>query len=159
MTRGGTLRGLVGVGLLVALSGSGPAVAVGGGAAGGTAATSMPAVDAATACSSGTRACPIRISFAPGAYSGQGRTQLHGVGSTRWFVVRARAGQSMIVLVEGTGPTRGVVSFPNGRSSGQPGGRVFDGFVLASGDARIRVTESPMGQAWAGPVDVVVVIY
>ncbi len=44
-------------------------------------------------------------------------------------------------------------------ASGQPGGRVFDGTVPVSGDYRIRVTESPMGEAWSGRVDVVVLIY
>lgn len=157
MNRMRTFRGLIGMVLLLALAGPGPTVAVGARASGET--EPVSAVGQLAACSPGSRTCPIRISFAPGSYSGQGRTQLRGIGSTRWFVVRARAGQSMIVLVEGTGPTRGVVSFSNGRSSGQPGGRVFDGIVPAGGDARIRVTESPMGQAWSGPVDVVVVIY
>jgi hypothetical protein len=54
----------------------------------------------------------------------------------------------MVIIVKGHGPTRGVVSFPNGGSNGQPGGRVFDGTLPVSGDYRIRVTESAMGEAW-----------
>jgi len=61
--------------------------------------------------------------------------------------------------VKGHGPTRGVVYFPNGRSNGQPGGRVFDGTLPVSGDYRIRVTESAMGQAWSGRVVVIALIY
>jgi len=56
-------------------------------------------------------------------------------------------------------PTRGVVYFPGGGSSGQPGGRVFDGALPTTGDYRIRVTESSMGEAWSGRVDVIAVIY
>jgi hypothetical protein len=65
----------------------------------------------------------------------------------------------MVVIVEGAGATRGTVYFPNGTSSGQPGGRVFDDNLPATGNYRIRVTESPMGEAWSGGVDVVVLIY
>jgi hypothetical protein len=65
----------------------------------------------------------------------------------------------MVAVVEGAGATRGMVSFPNGQSVGQPGGRVFDGVLPASGDYRIRVTESSMGEGWSGRVDVVVLIY
>ena len=96
---------------------------------------------------------------AGGSFLGQGHSQLLGIRSQRWFVVHARAGQTMIVIVEGRGPTRGTVFFPGGGSDGQPGGRVFDASVPRTGDYRIRVTESPMGQGWSGRVDVVVVIY
>ncbi len=117
------------------------------------------AVPLAATCTPGASACPIRISFAPGAYSGQGHSTLTGISSERWFVVNARAGQTMIVIVKGAGATRGIVHFPNGTSSGQPGGRVFDDVLPVSGDYRIQVNESPMGEAWSGGVDVVVVIY
>ena len=114
---------------------------------------------AAATCSPGTRACPIRITFARGAFSAQAHGQLTGIDSELWFVVDARATQSMVTVVEGAGATRGVVTFPNGQTEGQPGGRVFDGLLPASGDYRIRVTESPMGEGWSGRVDVVTLIY
>jgi hypothetical protein len=113
----------------------------------------------AAACTPGRSACPIPIRFARGAYSGQATSSLTAMSSVRWFSVKARAGQAMIVLVEGRGPTRGVVYFPNGRTNGQPGGRVFDGQLPATGTYRIRVTESSMGSAWSGPVTVVAVVY
>jgi hypothetical protein len=145
--------------MAVALAATGPATAAGGSTGAQLEKSSAPRAQLASTCTPGARACPIRISFARGAYSGQRSSHLLGIRSQRWFVVHARAGQAMIVIVEGRGPTRGVVSFPNGRSSGQPGGRVFDAVVPATGDYRIRVTESPMGEAWSGRVDVVVVIY
>jgi hypothetical protein len=119
----------------------------------------LAAATTPAACTPGRSLCPIPIEFARGAFSGQATSTLTAITSQRWFSVEARAGQTMIVLVKGRGPTRGVVYFPNGRRDGQPGGRVFDGPLPLTGTYRIRVTESPMGTAWRGPVTVVVVIY
>ena len=113
----------------------------------------------AAACVPGRRACPIPITFERGAFSGQRSSRLTGITSERWFAVRARVGQTMVVVVDGAGPTRGIVYFPNGTQEGQPGGRIFDGHVPASGVIRIRVTESQMAEAWSGRVTVVVLIY
>jgi hypothetical protein len=120
--------------------------------------SAKPAKLAAT-CSKGTRACPIRITFAQGAFSAQAHGQLTSIDSELWFVVDARANQSMVAVVEGAGATRGVVTFPNGQTEGQPGGRVFDGVLPVSGEYKIHVTESPMGEGWSGRVDVVTLIY
>jgi hypothetical protein len=117
-----------------------------------------PQVSAVT-CRAGSSACPIRITFAPGAYSAQATGSLASQSVDTWFVVRARANQSAIVIVEGAGPTRGIVYFPNHRYSGMPGGRVFDGLLSVTGDYRIRVSESTMAQPWHGPVTVLVVAY
>lgn len=111
------------------------------------------------ACRTGSSACPIRITFGTGAYSAQARSSLASQSKDTWFIVRARAGQSMIVIVEGAGPTRGIVYFPNGRHMGQPGGRIFDGVLPVSGNYRIRVSESLMAQPWRGQVAVLVVAY
>jgi hypothetical protein len=144
-------RGLSLILLAVALLGmSAPAAATG---------TTARANVVTAACTIGSSTCPIRIAFRPGAYSGQGTSWLSGLSSSKWFVVRARAGQTMIVIVKGAGATRGIVYFPNGHHEGQPGGRVFDGLLPRSGDYRIRVSESLMGSAWSGRVDVLVVIY
>lgn len=122
------------------------------------AAAGAPALVTA-ACVRGSAACPIRIRFAPGAYTAQARAVLTRQGMERWFVVRARAGQTMIVIVNGKGATGGEVHFPGGGQDGGPGGRIYDGSLPATGDYRIRVTESLMAEGWKGPVDVVVVIY
>ena len=117
-----------------------------------------PLVSAAT-CRTGSSACPIRITFSPDAYSAQATGSLSSLSAATWFVVRARADQSAIVIVESAGPTRGIVYFPNHRYSGMPGGRVFDGLLPVTGDYRIRVSESTMAQPWHGPVTVLVVAY
>jgi hypothetical protein len=152
-------RGSVGVLVAIAFATAGPTLAAGVGSTGQSAELSSDAIRTAGTCTPGARACPIRITFAEGAYSGQAHSRLTGIHSQKWFVVRARADQTMIVIVKSRGPTRGTVYFPNGGSSGQPGGRVFDDVLTSSGDYRIRVEESPMGEAWSGRVDVVAVIY
>ncbi len=116
-----------------------------------------PAV--AAPCVPTTAACPFRIKFKPHAFTAQVHTWMSGPSAERWFVVHAKANQIMIVIIEGAGPTRGVVTDPQGHQNGQPGGRVFDEPLTLTGDYRIRVTEDTMAQAWTGRVDVVVVIY
>jgi len=127
-----------------------------GPAAGGVGASERAA---AAPCVRGSTACPIRIAFRHGKYTGQARSSLTGQGQERWFVVRAKAGQTMVVVVNGKGATGGTVHFPGGGQDGGPGGRVFDGSLPTSGDYRIRVTESLMAEPWSGWVDVVVLIY
>jgi hypothetical protein len=152
---------------VVVLVGASPGIAVASGAPAGAGTTNPATVTLAanaaasvrTACVAGAAACPIRIRFAAGAYAGQARSRLTGINAEKWFVVNARAGQEMIVIVKGAGATRGTVHFPNGQQDGQPGGRVFDDTLPVSGDYRIRVTESLMGEAWNGRVDVIVVIF
>jgi hypothetical protein len=154
MIKNNALRGLLGMALVVALAGAAPTMA-----ATRPSTTQTSTIAPAATCSPGAKACPIRISFASGAYSGQASAHMSNINSTRWFVVNARAGQHMIVIVKGAGPTRGIVYFPGGGYAGQPGGRVFDATLKTSGDYRIRVNESSMGEEWSGRVDVVVVIY
>jgi hypothetical protein len=67
-----------------------------------------------------------------------------------YFVLRARAGQHMRITITGEGPTRGVITFPSGKQDGGPGGLIFDDHLPETGDYRIRVTESSMGEEWKG---------
>ena len=159
MNRTSAIRGLLSVIVALAIAGAAPVLAAGRGSASHSQSSASSAIQAATTCTAGAKACPIRITFATGAYSGQAHSRLTGIHDQKWFVVKARAGQTMIVIVKGAGATRGIVYAPNGTSSGQPGGRVYDAVLPASGDYRIRVTESPMGEGWSGGIDVIVVIY
>ena len=137
-------------------SGTGAAAGIATTPAAGT--TSTGTTEAA-ACTPGSYACPIPITFGLGSYTAQASTTLSGMGDARWFVVQARAGQSMVVVVKGAGATRGTVYLPAGGFEGQPGGRVFDEVLPSTGGYRIRVTESPMGSVWSGRVDVIVLAY
>jgi hypothetical protein len=113
----------------------------------------------AAACARGAKACPIRIVFRPGAYSGQASSALADQSSEKWFTVRARAGQTLVVVIVGAGATGGTIYFPGGGQDGGPGGRIFDGEVPKTGVYRIRVSESLMAEGWSGRVTVVVMVY
>jgi hypothetical protein len=108
-------------------------------------------------CTPGKKACPIRINFASGAYSGQASSRMHTITSKRWFVVGLHKNQEVVVWVIGAGPTRGIVHFPGGGFSGQPGGRVYDDSAPSTGDYKIQVTEDSMAEQWSGKVTVLVV--
>lgn len=94
--------------------------------------------------------CPNRIVFRRGATSARVFGRLFGINDHRFFVLRARAGQHMKVTITGAGPTRGIVFFPGGGSSGMPGGVIFDENLPRTGDYIIEVSESMMGEAWVG---------
>jgi len=94
--------------------------------------------------------CPNRIVFRRGATSARVWGRLFGIADKRFFVLWARAGQHMKVTITGAGPTRGIVFFPAGGSSGQPGGVVFDEDLTQTGNYIIEVEESMMANAWVG---------
>jgi hypothetical protein len=93
---------------------------------------------------------PQRVYFARGGTEARVTGYLRGIRDEAEFVLRAKAGQHMRVEIRGRGATRGMVIFPNGQQDGGPGGVFFDGTLPATGDYRIRVTESSMANAWSG---------
>jgi hypothetical protein len=99
---------------------------------------------------------PQRVYFARGATQARATGYLRGQRDSAEFVLRAQAGQHMRVDIRGRGATRGMVIFPNGQQNGSPGGVVFDGNLPTTGDYRIRVTESSMGDAWSGNITVII---
>jgi hypothetical protein len=111
----------------------------------------------ATTCTPGKRSCPITITFASGAYSGQASSHLHTINSQRWFQVGLQKNQEVVVWVIGAGPTRGVIYFPGGGQDGGPGGRIYDNQAPSTGNYRIQVTEDSMANEWSGKVTVLVV--
>jgi hypothetical protein len=99
---------------------------------------------------------PQRVYFARGATQARATGYLRGQRDAADFVLRAQAGQHMRVEIRGRGATRGMVTFPNGQQDGAPGGVIFDGNLPDTGDYRIRVTESSMGDAWSGGITVII---
>lgn len=95
------------------------------------------------------RAAPrtTRIKFMPGAISAQVRGRLVKNAET-FFVVKARAGEHMIVnvipLTRGL-MTGGIVSSPSGQEDGQHGGLIFNDDLTETGDYTIRVDPNLMG--------------
>jgi hypothetical protein len=91
-----------------------------------------------------------RIRFMKGQTVAYGKGTLRHIHDEAYFVLRARAGQHMRITITGEGPTRGVITFPSGKQDGGPGGLIFDDHLPETGDYRIRVTESSMGEEWNG---------
>jgi hypothetical protein len=116
----------------------------------------LPPVSTAAPAEAASPASPdekeTRIVFKRGAIQGVGHGQLTGMTQELHFVVRAKSGQQMRLSVEADGPTRGLVTFPNGDTDGGPGPVFFDDTLPADGDYHIKITESSMGQAWTGGV-------
>lgn len=97
-----------------------------------------------------TEKSPRRITFARGATIARATGYLGGVRDRAWFALRAASGQRMRVEINAPGSTRGSVIYPSGKQDGQPGGVVFDDTIDETGDYKIVVSESLMGEAWCG---------
>lgn len=93
-----------------------------------------------------------RIAFKRGAVEAEAHGTLTSLHDALRFRVRAQANQHMRLVVDAPGATRGFVSFPNGQEVGSPGAAFFDDTLPVDGDYRIRIIESPMGEAWQGNV-------
>lgn len=98
-----------------------------------------------------------RITFKKGAIQAEVTGHLSGSGEV-CYRAKARAGQHMKVSVQGDGPTRGTVAAPSGEGEGQPGGMIFDEDLKETGDYRICVEESQMGNRWKGKFVLTLVI-
>ncbi len=95
--------------------------------------------------------CPIRVQFAAGTYG----TTVHGrltlAPDHRYYVVRARAGQRMILSFVGAGAMRGGVSFPDGSGDGPFNGEGDVIILPATGDYIVYVGQNTMaGPIWTG---------
>lgn len=97
-------------------------------------------------------AAETRIVFKRGAIEAVARGTLTKIDDEVRFVVRARSGQRMRLIVDADGPTRGFVTFPNGDEAGSPGENFFDDTLPADGDYHIRITESSMAEPWSGKI-------
>jgi hypothetical protein len=93
-----------------------------------------------------------RIVFKRGAIEAVAHGALTKIDDQVRFVVRARAGQQMRLIVDADGPTRGFVAFPSGDEVGSPGQNFFDDTLPGDGDYHIKITESPMGEGWSGKI-------
>ena len=93
---------------------------------------------------------PQRIVFAHGATVARATGYLRGMRDSAWFVLRAGAGQHMRVEIDARGGTHGTVISPSGKQETQPGGVVFDDNLDETGDYKIGVSESNMGDSWRG---------
>ena len=93
---------------------------------------------------------PQRIVFARGATVARATGYLRGMRDSAWFVLRLGAGQHMRVEIDARGATHGTVISPSGKQETQPGAVVFDDNLDETGDYKIGVSESNMGDSWRG---------
>ena len=100
--------------------------------------------------SQSTYAKETRIKFKRGLTRVTVYGWLNKVGDEASFVLNARAGQQMRIIIKGKGATRGTVVSPSGKEDGQPGGLIFDDVLEETGDYRIWVTESQMAKSRRG---------
>ncbi|HTP26446.1 MAG TPA: hypothetical protein VMK12_12410 [Anaeromyxobacteraceae bacterium] len=84
--------------------------------------------------------------------------RLSGPGDVLELVFDARAGDHLTVGVVGAGGVRGTVISPSGAQEGGPGGVIINQAAKETGTYRLRVTESPMGEAWTGTVLVTIAL-
>src|SRR2546421_3980353 len=108
------------------------------------------AVVALVTASAQSERAPQRIVFARGATVARATGYLRGMRDSAWFVLRLGAGQHMRAEVDARGGTHGTVISPSGKQETQPGGVVFDGDLSETGDYKIGVSESNMGNSWRG---------
>lgn len=90
-----------------------------------------------------------RIRFKRGATSANVTGYLSGSRQI-CYVLNARSGQHMKLQAEGKGATVGEVTMPSGNKDGQPGGVFFDNDLTESGDYRVCISASNMGERWKG---------
>jgi hypothetical protein len=120
---------------------------------------SLAAVAIALMCAAASaQKLPQRIYFSRGATRARATGYLRGIKDESVFLLRAESGQHMRIEIRGRGATRGTITFPDGQQDGGPGGVVFDGALPATGDYRIRVTESSMANAWSGSFTLIITI-
>src|SRR5437762_11488291 len=107
-------------------------------------------VAASLTASAQTERAPQRIVFARGATVARATGHLRGNRDSAWFILRASTGQHMRVSINARDATHGTVISPTGRQETQPGGIVFDDDLSETGDYKIGVSESNMGNSWRG---------
>lgn len=76
--------------------------------------------------------------------------KLRSLEDHREFVFHGVGGAKVKVTLSGAGPLRGVVIFPSGEQEGGPGGAILDQPLPETGQYRLKVSESTMGEAWDG---------
>ena len=75
--------------------------------------------------------------------------RLRGFQSRAVFLLHARAGQTLSLLMVRGGPSVVMLRFPSGQRDGAPGG--IEDVLPQTGDYRITLTEHRMGEPWRGP--------
>jgi hypothetical protein len=98
---------------------------------------------------------PQRITVPPNGYASSMNYQLPASCTEANFLISAKQGQLMVLVLSSPGAVRAEVSAPDGKSDGQPvgnGGVIFSKTLTSTGDYKIRISKSLRAEPWAGQI-------
>jgi hypothetical protein len=104
---------------------------------------------------------PQRITVPPNGYASSMNYQLPESCTEANFLISAKQGQLMVLVLSSPGAVRAEVSAPDGKSDGQPtgnGGVIFSKTLASTGDYKIRISKSLMAKPWAGQIILTAVV-
>ena len=77
------------------------------------------------------------------------------------FLISAKTGQRMVLVLTSPGAARAEIKSPDGTSDGSPvgnGGVIFNKMLTSTGDYQVRISKSTMAEPWAGQIILTAVI-
>ena len=104
---------------------------------------------------------PQRITVLPNGYASSVNYQLPASCTEANFLISAKTGQLMVLVLSSPGAARAEIKSPDGKSDGQPvgnGGVIFSKTLTITGDYKIRISKSLMAEPWAGQIILTVVV-
>ncbi len=104
---------------------------------------------------------PQRISLPANGYAASVNYPLPLSCSEANFLISAKTGQRMVLVLTSPGAARAEIKAPDGMSDGSPGGNggvIFNKMLTSTGDYQIRISKSTMAEPWAGQIILTAVI-
>ncbi len=104
---------------------------------------------------------PQRITIPPNGYASSMNYQLPASCTEANFIISAKQGQLMVLVLSSPGAARADINSPDGKSDGQlvgNGGVIFSKTLTSTGDYKIRISKSPIAEPWAGQIILTAVV-
>jgi hypothetical protein len=98
---------------------------------------------------------PQRITVQPNGYASSMNYQLPASCTEANFLISAKQGQLMVLVLSSPSAVRAEISAPDGKSDSQPvanGGVIFSKILTSTGDYKIRISKSLAAEPWAGQI-------
>ena len=103
--------------------------------------------------------CPMPLHFEPGAYGTLVNDQLRHTPETRYYALKARAGQRLTLSFLGKGALRAGLTFHNGSGDGPFSGEGNTLELPQTGTYIIYIGQNTMsGEPWRGPFSLAVIM-
>ena len=103
--------------------------------------------------------CPMPLRFEPRAYGALVNDQLKQIPDTRYYALKARAGQRLTLTFAGKGALRAGLTFPNGSGDGPFSGEGNTLELPQAGTYIIYIGQNTMsGEPWRGPFSLAVIM-